>query len=58
MYCHPTHHRSRILFGRRANRLGQELDRVAIGDPRLKEVRMGALVDKEQCQSVVEQVRK
>ena len=38
--------------------LGKELDRVTIGDPHLKEVRMGALVDKKQCDSVKEQVQK
>lgn len=38
--------------------LGKELDRVTIGDPRLKEVRMGSLVDQKQCASVKEQVQK
>ncbi|GAA0871384.1 phenylacetic acid degradation bifunctional protein PaaZ [Gangjinia marincola] len=36
--------------------LGQQLDKVTIGDPRLKEVRMGALVDKNQVESVKRQV--
>lgn len=38
--------------------LGKELDKVTIGDPRLQEVRMGALVDKKQCESVKEQIQK
>ncbi|MGB0975024.1 MAG: phenylacetic acid degradation bifunctional protein PaaZ, partial [Flavobacteriaceae bacterium] len=36
--------------------LGKQLDKVTIGDPRLKEVRMGALVSKAQVQSVKDQV--
>jgi oxepin-CoA hydrolase / 3-oxo-5,6-dehydrosuberyl-CoA semialdehyde dehydrogenase len=36
--------------------LGKELDKVTIGDPRLKEVRMGALVNDAQRNSVKEQV--
>ncbi|MCW5520835.1 phenylacetic acid degradation bifunctional protein PaaZ [Aureitalea sp. L0-47] len=38
--------------------LGQQLDKVTIGDPRLQEVRMGALVSDAQRQSVREQVAK
>ncbi len=38
--------------------LGKELDKVTIGDPRLKEVRMGALVSNAQRNSVREQVEK
>lgn len=38
--------------------LGKALDKVTIGDPRLKEVRMGALVNERQRQSVREQVAK
>lgn len=38
--------------------IGLELDKVTIGDPRLREVRMGALVDKKQCESVKEQIQK
>lgn len=38
--------------------LGQALDKVTVGDPRLKEVRMGALVSTEQRDSVREQVAK
>ncbi|MFT4849710.1 MAG: oxepin-CoA hydrolase/3-oxo-5,6-dehydrosuberyl-CoA semialdehyde dehydrogenase [Sediminicola sp.] len=38
--------------------LGKELDKVTIGDPRLKEVRMGSLVSNEQRNSVREQVSK
>ncbi|MDC8003292.1 phenylacetic acid degradation bifunctional protein PaaZ [Aureisphaera galaxeae] len=38
--------------------LGKQLDRVTIGDPRLKEVRMGALVSDAQRASVREQVAK
>lgn len=37
--------------------LGKQLDKVTIGDPRLKEVRMGALVTKEQRESVYSQVK-
>lgn len=37
--------------------LGKELDKVTIGDPRLQEVRMGALVDKKQCEVVKSQVQ-
>ena len=40
------------------NELGKELDKVTIGDPRLKEVRMGALVNEAQRNSVREQVSK
>ena len=36
--------------------LGKELDGVTIGDPRLKEVRMGALVSKDQVAEVIERV--
>nr|MCH9660984.1 phenylacetic acid degradation bifunctional protein PaaZ [Bacteroidota bacterium] len=38
--------------------LGKQLDKVTIGDPRLKEVRMGALVSEQQRTSVREQVAK
>ena len=38
--------------------LGKALDRVTIGDPRLKEVRMGALVSKDQVDEVRERVEK
>ena len=38
--------------------LSQALDKVSIGDPRLKEVRMGSLVDKQQVESVKTQVQK
>ncbi|MEM7186876.1 MAG: phenylacetic acid degradation bifunctional protein PaaZ [Bacteroidota bacterium] len=38
--------------------LGQALDKVTIGDPRLKEVRMGSLVNDAQRNSVKEQVAK
>ncbi len=38
--------------------LGKALDKVTIGDPRLKEVRMGALVNHTQRESVKEQVAK
>ncbi|PQB05029.1 phenylacetic acid degradation bifunctional protein PaaZ [Aureitalea marina] len=38
--------------------LGQALDKVTIGDPRLKEVRMGALVSNDQRDAVREQVKK
>ena len=38
--------------------LGKQLDRVIIGDPRLKEVRMGALVNDQQRNSVKEQIQK
>jgi oxepin-CoA hydrolase / 3-oxo-5,6-dehydrosuberyl-CoA semialdehyde dehydrogenase len=40
------------------NELGKELDKVTIGDPRLKEVRMGTLVNDVQRNSVKEQVAK
>lgn len=40
------------------NELGKQLDKVTIGDPRLKEVRMGALVNDAQRNSVKEQVAK
>ncbi|MEO5776545.1 MAG: phenylacetic acid degradation bifunctional protein PaaZ [Flavobacterium sp.] len=36
--------------------LGKALDKVTIGDPRLKEVRMGALVSKEQVEEVKSRV--
>ena len=36
--------------------IGQQLDKVIIGDPRLKEVRMGALVNKDQVQEVKQRV--
>jgi oxepin-CoA hydrolase/3-oxo-5,6-dehydrosuberyl-CoA semialdehyde dehydrogenase len=36
--------------------LGKQLSKVTIGDPRLKEVRMGALVSKAQVKSVKDQV--
>jgi len=36
--------------------LGKQLDGVTIGDPRLKEVRMGALVSKDQVEEVRERV--
>jgi oxepin-CoA hydrolase/3-oxo-5,6-dehydrosuberyl-CoA semialdehyde dehydrogenase len=32
--------------------LGKELDKITIGDPRLKEVRMGSLISKEQVEEV------
>jgi oxepin-CoA hydrolase/3-oxo-5,6-dehydrosuberyl-CoA semialdehyde dehydrogenase len=32
--------------------LGEALDKVTLGDPRLKEVRMGSLIDKQQVESV------
>jgi len=38
--------------------LGQQLDKVTIGDPRLKEVRMGSLVNDAQRVSVREQIEK
>lgn len=38
--------------------LARALDKVTIGDPRLKEVRMGAMVDLKQCASVKEQIQK
>ncbi|MBT8262294.1 MAG: phenylacetic acid degradation bifunctional protein PaaZ [Bacteroidia bacterium] len=38
--------------------LGKQLDKVTIGDPRLQEVRMGALVSDAQRKSVREQVEK
>jgi len=38
--------------------LGKQLDKVTIGDPRLKEVRMGALVNDAQRNSVKEQIEK
>ena len=38
--------------------LGKQLDKVTIGDPRLKEVRMGALVNDAQRASVKEQIEK
>ncbi|WP_339696031.1 phenylacetic acid degradation bifunctional protein PaaZ [uncultured Marixanthomonas sp.] len=38
--------------------LGKQLDKVTIGDPRLKEVRMGALVNDAQRTSVKEQIEK
>lgn len=38
--------------------LCQALDKVSIGNPRLKEVRMGALIDKKQLESVKSQVEK
>ncbi|RMA57650.1 phenylacetic acid degradation bifunctional protein PaaZ [Ulvibacter antarcticus] len=38
--------------------LGKALDKVTIGDPRLKEVRMGSLVNDAQRKSVIEQVNK
>lgn len=38
--------------------LGKALDKVTVGDPRLKEVRMGALVNHAQCESVKNQVQK
>ncbi len=36
--------------------IGHQLDKVTIGDPRLKEVRMGALVSKDQVNEVKERV--
>ncbi len=36
--------------------IGLQLDKVTIGDPRLKEVRMGALVSKDQVEEVKERV--
>src|SRR5690554_432169 len=38
--------------------LSKSLDKVVIGDPRLKEVRMGALVSKDEEEQVKKQVRK
>jgi oxepin-CoA hydrolase/3-oxo-5,6-dehydrosuberyl-CoA semialdehyde dehydrogenase len=38
--------------------LGKQLSKVTIGDPRLKEVRMGALINKTQVQTVKDQVAK
>ncbi|WP_203293849.1 phenylacetic acid degradation bifunctional protein PaaZ [Luteirhabdus pelagi] len=38
--------------------LGKALDKVTIGDPRLKEVRMGSLVDTEQREAVKQQIQK
>ncbi len=38
--------------------LGKALDKVTMGDPRLKEVRMGCLVDKKQVENVKSQVEK
>jgi len=38
--------------------LGKELNKITIGDPRLKEVRMGALINKAQVQTVKDQVSK
>jgi len=40
------------------NALSKQLDKVTIGDPRLKEVRMGSLVSVSQRESVKEQVAK
>ena len=40
------------------NELGKQLDKITIGDPRLKEVRMGSLVNDAQRNSVKEQVQK
>ncbi len=40
------------------SRLAKQLDKVTIGDPRLKEVRMGSLVSDAQRTSVKEQVAK
>ncbi|OBX22714.1 MULTISPECIES: phenylacetic acid degradation bifunctional protein PaaZ [Bizionia] len=37
--------------------LGKALDKITIGDPRLKEVRMGALVSKDQVQEVRDRVQ-
>tara|TARA_R110002050_G_scaffold300807_1_gene473107 strand:+ start:12574 stop:15072 length:2499 start_codon:yes stop_codon:yes gene_type:complete len=36
--------------------LGKELDKITIGDPRLKEVRMGSLVSRQQVQAVRDSV--
>ena len=36
--------------------LGKQLEKVTIGDPRLKEVRMGALVSKDQVTEVMERI--
>lgn len=36
--------------------LGKALDKTSIGDPRLKEVRMGALIDKKQVEDVKQKV--
>jgi len=38
--------------------LGKALDKVTMGDPRLKEVRMGCLIDKKQVENVKSQVEK
>ncbi|WP_430968638.1 phenylacetic acid degradation bifunctional protein PaaZ [Spongiimicrobium sp. 2-473A-2-J] len=37
--------------------LGQQLDKVTIGDPRLKEVRMGSLISREQVEEVRNSVK-
>src|SRR5690606_1680388 len=37
--------------------LGKALDKVTVGDPRLKEVRMGALVSKDQVNEVQESIQ-
>ena len=37
--------------------LGKALDKVTIGDPRLKEVRMGSLVSKQQVEAVINSVK-
>lgn len=36
--------------------LGKELDKITIGDPRLKEVRMGSLISKQQVEAVKDSV--
>ncbi|HET8837999.1 MAG TPA: phenylacetic acid degradation bifunctional protein PaaZ [Flavobacteriaceae bacterium] len=38
--------------------LGKALDKITIGDPRLKEVRMGALVSRDQVEEVRERIQK
>ena len=37
--------------------LGKALDKVTIGDPRLKEVRMGSLISKQQVEAVKDSVQ-
>ena len=36
--------------------LGKALDKVTLGDPRLKEVRMGSLIDKNQVEAVIKSI--
>ena len=46
------------LIGEVQEAISKQLDKVTIGDPRLKEVRMGALINKAQVESVKTQVAK